>query len=1257
MRWIKKISIAFLLMVTLLVITVAGLIGTQSGLHFMINSAARWVPGLDIASVSGGWRDLTLKEVRYQVPGVDVNVDQFHLSLRLSCLKNSHLCINALTTEGVKVAINTKQFPVSEEPSPESEPLTELRTPYPISLDLLSVKNATVTVDDMVIALDEFRTAAQWQQKVLTFKPTQINKLSVGLPKTTPEQLKIAEAAKKVKQEVEPEKSLGEILKELFSQPLLAKLPEVPIPLDITVEEISGKQLQLTSDTNITINDLLLQLSNQGQQIQLNKLNINAPEGSLAINGSATLAQQWPVKLTIKGELNRQEIQGQKVDLKLDGALLEQLNLGLNLSGPVSAKLGAQAELARAGLPMRVTLESQQFSWPLTGEPEYQLDSIKMRLNGKASGYDLSLRSDIKGNEIPPALLVLDAKGNEEQFRLTRLRLSALQGRAELTGVADWSKAVSWNTVLTLSGINTAKQWPEWPARIDGKIVTRGSLHGGSWQLQIPEITLDGNVKQNLVKARGKVSGNAAGQWNIPQFELALGRNKMNFQGQLSKQWKLDGDINAPRLDGLLSGLGGVINGTLKLRGSMQAPQLLADLNANGLKWQDLRIDSINVKGNVRSAEQIQGDLAVNVRQLKQVDLIIRNLTLNAKGNEKQHDLQLKIDGAPVSGQLALNGSFDRKQQRWKGNINNTHFDTPVGEWRLTKPIIIDYLNPQQKVTVGTHCWLNPHAQLCVPKPIEAGTNGSASVVLERFDLAMIQPLLGPETQLQGVFSGNADVKWSTGHGLPQANVNLRGSEVQVKQMVDGVALPVDFQTLTLKAGLKNGTAELDWLFKIMGNGQFNGDVQIADLEGRRKLSGNVGIQDISLALIKPILDKGDKAEGHLNANLRLGGNAKNPLLFGRLALSSLQASGHWIPFDITQGQLGVNFDGVRSALEGVIKTRKGQLNLSGDADWHDLNAWHARVAANGNKLRVTFPPMVKIDVSPDLVFEVSPQLLKLDGNVDIPWALITVKELPESAVEASSDEVILNENFQPLEEKKTSIPIQSNLTIHIGEDVRLSAFGLKAQLKGDLKVAQDKQGLGLNGQVDILDGRFHAYGQDLIVRKGLIMFSGPPDQPLLNIEAIRNPESTDGGVIAGVRVTGLADKPKVAIFSEPVKSQQEVLSYLLRGEGLENSGSDDSQMRAVLIGLGIAQSGQLVGKIGETFGVSDLALDTQGAGDKSQVVVSGKITKDLQVKYGVGIFDSLATLTLRYRLMPRLYLEAMSGIDQALDLLYQFEF
>jgi translocation and assembly module TamB len=836
--------------------------------------------------------------------------------------------------------------------------------------------------------------------------------------------------------------------------------------------------------------------------------------------------------------------------------------------------------------------------------------------------------------------------------------LAALQGNTDLTALVDWSKAISWNSQLTLSGINTAKQWPEWPAKLDGKITTRGSLHGGSWQLQVPVLQLDGNVKQNKVTARGTLSGNAAGQWKIPGIDLTLGRNQLNVKGQLDeKSWNLDANIDAPRLDGALPGLGGTAKGLLKLRGNLQAPQLLADLTASGLQWQALRINRVKIDGDVRSSDQIQGQLAVRVEQLKQDALDISLLTLDAKGSEKQHQLQLKIDGKPVSGQLALQGSFDRQQQRWRGNLNNTRFDTPVGEWRLTRAIALDYLNTAQKISIGPHCWQNPNAELCVPKTIEAGQSGQASVVLNRFDLAMIKPFLGPETALSGVFTGRADVSWKPGGALPDAKVSLVGNGVKVVQQVQGNALPIAFDRLNLNAGLSNGRAQADWLIKLTNNGQFDGNVQVADPQVRRIISGNVNITNISLAMINPALMKGEKAAGMLNANLRLGGSAQKPLVYGRMALDKVDIDGHWMPFDMTDGRLVMNFDGMTSTMEGLVSTTRGQLNLSGDADWRDINAWRARIAAKGDKLRVTVPPMIRIDVSPDLVFEATPQLFSLNGSVDIPWARITVQELPESAVGVSSDEVMLDDQLKPIQPKTAGIPINSNLMIHVGNDVRLDAFGLKARLKGDLKVVQDKNGLGLNGQIDIPSGRFHAYGQDLIVRKGQLMFSGPPDQPLLNIEAIRNPESTEDDVTAGVRVTGLADAPKLEVFSDPAKSQQEALSYLLRGQGLGSSGADGNAMTSMLIGMGVAQSGQLVGKIGEAFGVSNLALDTQGVGDSSQVVVSGYVLPGLQVKYGVGIFDSLATLTLRYRLMPKLYLEAVSGLDQALDLLYQFEF
>ena len=97
--------------------------------------------------------------------------------------------------------------------------------------------------------------------------------------------------------------------------------------------------------------------------------------------------------------------------------------------------------------------------------------------------------------------------------------------------------------------------------------------------------------------------------------------------------------------------------------------------------------------------------------------------------------------------------------------------------------------------------------------------------------------------------------------------------------------------------------------------------------------------------------------------------------------------------------------------------------------------------------------------------------------------------------------------------------------------------------------------------------------------------------------------------------------------------------------------------MGAALLGLGLAKSGKVVGSIGEAFGIQDLNLGTAGVGDSSKVQVSGNIGKRLQVKYGVGLFDGLAEVTLRYRLMPQLYFQSVSSTNQVFDLLYQFEF
>ena len=153
-------------------------------------------------------------------------------------------------------------------------------------------------------------------------------------------------------------------------------------------------------------------------------------------------------------------LKGEKVKLKVGGALREQLEIGVNLSGPVDMDLRAQTRLAEAGLPLNVEVNSKQLYWPFTGEKQYQADDLKLKLTGKMTDYTLSMRTAVKGLEIRQPPLPLMPKVMNSRSISDKLTVAALEGKTELKALLDWQQAISWRGELTLNGINTAKEIP-----------------------------------------------------------------------------------------------------------------------------------------------------------------------------------------------------------------------------------------------------------------------------------------------------------------------------------------------------------------------------------------------------------------------------------------------------------------------------------------------------------------------------------------------------------------------------------------------------------------------------------------------------------------------------------------------------------------------------------------------------------------------------------------------------------------------------
>ena len=89
----------------------------------------------------------------------------------------------------------------------------------------------------------------------------------------------------------------------------------------------------------------------------------------------------------------------------------------------------------------------------------------------------------------------------------------------------------------------------------------------------------------------------------------------------------------------------------------------------------------------------------------------------------------------------------------------------------------------------------------------------------------------------------------------------------------------------------------------------------------------------------------------------------------------------------------------------------------------------------------------------------------------------------------------------------------------------------------------------------------------------------------------------------------------------------------------------------------GVTPANRGAGEMGEEFGMRQLTLEAGGSGGQPSVVASGYLTDELSVRYGVGIFEPITTVALRYDLGRYFYLEAASGLAASLDIFYTRDF
>lgn len=1223
-RW-RRYGLPALLLLAL--VAMLGLPASESGSRWLLGR----VPGLAVEDFRGRLLgDWTAAALRWQSGETRVQLESLKVVNRLACLREGALCLDELSAARLQFELPSAK----EKPGSASISLPEIRLPLALRIARLQLGSLAVNGSEQ---LHDLALSASIDRRGLQLAAADLQR--PGL------RLSVSELS------LQPH---GDWPLRARAQLQLPPVDERPWQLDLELEGLLLQRLELVAHSQGYLQGRLSgwliplaeglplaleleasdyrPLASLPSTLEFKSLVLKAAgnlrNGSV-VEGQATLAgQDQPVAVELHGTVNAGG--GQIGQLRLQDGAGERLEL----SGRLDWREAFAADLK---------LQGGAFAWQqLYPQPNVALELQQLQAAFQYAGRryqgDVDLR--LKGSA-GPLRLRTPLHGDHGQLQLPSLRLDAGKGRAEGELALDFAEAFAWQTRLQLADLDPAYWRKDLPGRIGGKLASTGRLQDGQLQVDA-DWDLGGQLRRQPLTLKGRLHGEQA-HWQLPELALRLGDNRIDGQGEWNGQLAGALKIALPRLDQLWPGLRGQLEGTLKLAGTAQAPQGTLALLGEHLGYGEQALAGLRLAASVDARQR--GQLQLEGRGLRSGDSDYGQLELSGAGTLARHQFELKLAGEPLRLALALSGGLNSGRD-WRGSLERGDLTVAGLDWRLQQPARLER-TAAGRVSLGAHCWLSDQASLCADAQ-RLQPDPQLRVRLRDFDLARLAGALPDDFTLAGQLSGDLHLDLPASGG-PRGEINLDAGSGQlrlrVQESADGTWQEIPYQTLRFTSRLqpKRIDSELQLTGPTLGTLALQASID--PLPAARPLTGSFRLDGLDLALIRPFVHQVERIEGRIDGRGRLSGSLLAPVVDGRVTLRDGRLGGGELPLSFEALQLGMDIRGQQAQLDGSWRSgEKGSGTVAGSLSW--VGEPQMDLQIRGSRLPVLIEPYASIEVEPDLELSLRERQFSLGGKLAIPRGQIKVRELPAQAVNLSDDVQIVGE--QPA---AAGMPgLRMDLSLVIGEErLRFSGFGLTADLKGKLRI---KDNLESRGTLQLENGRYRAYGQRLTLRRARLLFAGPIDEPLLDIEAIRTVDE----VVAGLRLTGRADAPVSEVFSEPAMSQEQALSYLVLGHAPDTSGEQNMVSQASLA-LGLAGGAPVAGALAERLGIKDFLLGSEGSGADSSVVASGYFSDRLSLRYGVGVFEPGQIFALRYELSKKLYLEAASGLASSLDIFYKKDF
>ncbi len=978
----------------------------------------------------------------------------------------------------------------------------------------------------------------------------------------------------------------------------------VAAPLRIVVDEFSIEKAVIRRDTGVLARVRKLDLAARWttDELVVDKLAVESDDlrGSLVVNGRIT-----PEQNTVRAKLK---------------ARWQDVVVPESLAGRVLASRGA------------------------------------VDISGTPKAYAVKGELDVG----PPDELVhvlIDASGTDKRADLQQLELRQSAGHLALSGTVEF-KPVAWSLYAKASDFNPGALLAEWPGRLNIDASTRGVLAEAGPRGALQIATLSGTLRGR------QISGEADLEFEAPSrltgdLQLRSGKSRIAVIGNAADAKRIDATVElaVASLSDWVPETQGSLTGRFTVRGEWPTLTIAGSADGKSVGMGENNIAKLHVDATVASPLDPDGKVQAVATQVTVGGQAFAQVTLNASGNQAKHRVAVSADSEQFDGSIELAGGLTKTG--WSGELAALQFKAAdIANLSLREPSRVVY--DAGSFSLSQTCLEDNPTVLCTAMKFAASGQLDAGYSFERVPLKLANTL-APDAlagELQGELQGHgrvrrgADGQWIGDLAVTSESARLvmaEGEQIPAAEALANQGTLLIYENLDMKADFSGMKANTKLTAKLAHGGSVSASITASDLNAPApRIAGKIDAAMPTLAPFGAFLPAVANLDGAVIAEIEVGGTTLKPEFTGNVDATKLTADLGKLGIELRDGR--VRGEAKRTGgfnLTGSVASGKGHLEFEGSMDERRT----VDVKIRGQEFLAADIPAANVVLTPDLTLTGDPKGYLLRGEVTIPRAAINLQKLPQDeSPNVSPDVVVIRNGKEVVSAAKTSaLPLQAVITVNLGENIAVTGYGLEATVAGHLTV-RESPGVPTSGSGQLgIAGRYKAYGQDLTIKDGRLLFAGTPlNNPRLAIVAMRQ---IDDDQSTGLRIAGSAQRPIVTVVSEPNVGEADALSYLVTGRSLSEvgsaSGSSQDALASATQSLEGAGAGLVAQRIGARLGLDEAGVEENEMIGGSALTIGEYLSPRLYLSYGVGLFEPGEVIALRYKLSKDVGVRVQRGTQE----------